>query len=89
MASLGGVEVEIWTLGCFTSSKFMQPCGGCCELGVGLLMSLQGRLVLGAQESTETGAEIHVAWASRVAPPILPLVFTGVALGLEGIWWDF
>lgn len=52
-------------------------------------MSLQGRLVGGGQESTEIGAEVLMAWASRVALPILPIVFTGVALGLEGTCWDF
>jgi hypothetical protein len=48
----------------------------------------QAGLVGGGQESTETEADVHVAWASRVALPILPIVFTGMALGLEGTCWD-
>lgn len=46
-------------------------------------------LVGGGQESTETGTEFHVAWASRVALLLLPEVFIGVALGVEGTCWDF
>lgn len=39
----------------------------------------QTGLVGGGQEGTEAGAEVPVAWASRVALPVLTIVFIGVA----------